>query len=82
MARVSARSIALTRARRLTTPDRRDLRLIVAAPGAQMRLGISSARLVAWSLAAPPEATLELHGQRLIHLEGLGERGDRLGGFG
>jgi hypothetical protein len=58
--------------------DRRELRLRASAPGAQMRLGIPSARLVAWSLGAPPEATLELQGQRVIHLEGLDTEGAEL----
>lgn len=58
--------------------DRRELRIRVAAPGAQMRLGIPVERLVAWSLGAPPEAVLAQHGQRWIHLEGLGDEGAEL----
>ena len=43
-----------------------------------MRLGIPADRLTAWSLGAPPEATLELQGQRVIHLEGLDAEGAEL----
>jgi hypothetical protein len=43
-----------------------------------MRLGIPSARLLAWSLGAPPEAVLAVDGKRLIHLEGLADSGAEL----
>ena len=60
------------------TTDRRELRLHVAAPGAQIRLALPSARLLGWSLPAPPPAVLVAHGQRLIHLEGLTADGAEL----
>ncbi|HLK92365.1 MAG TPA: M20/M25/M40 family metallo-hydrolase [Polyangia bacterium] len=60
------------------TTDERTVRLRVSAPGAQLRLGIPSQRLLAWSLGAPPDQALELHGQRLVHLEGLGPEGAEL----
>jgi hypothetical protein len=60
------------------TTDRRELRLRVTAPGAQMRLAMPSARLLAWSLGLPPETTLGVRGQRVIHLEGLTDDGAEL----
>jgi hypothetical protein len=58
--------------------DRRELRVRVTAPGAQMRLALPAARLVGWSLGAPPEATMEAWGQRVVHLEGLADDGAEL----
>jgi hypothetical protein len=58
--------------------DRRELRLRVTGPGAQMRLALPAARLVGWSLGAPPEATMEAWGQRVVHLEGLADDGAEL----
>jgi len=60
------------------TTDRRALRLKVTAPGAQMRLALPSARLLGWSLGSPPDATMEVRGQRVIHLEGLDADGAEL----
>jgi len=58
--------------------DQRRLTFRVTAPGTQMRLGIPSARLLAWSLGAPPAAVLAVDGKRLIHLEGLDDSGAEL----
>jgi hypothetical protein len=58
--------------------DRRELALRVTAPGAQMRLALPSERLLAWSLGAPPEAVMQVRGQRVIHLEGLADDGAEL----
>jgi hypothetical protein len=60
------------------TTDRRELGLRVTATGAQIRLAIPSARLLGWSLGAPPEAVMQAGGRRVIHLEGLAADGAEL----
>jgi hypothetical protein len=57
------------------TTDRRELHTRVAAPGAQMRLVLPSDRLLGWSLGGEPAATMEVRGQRVVHLEGLAADG-------
>src|SRR5262249_40305614 len=58
--------------------DRRELRLRVAAPGAQMRLALPAARLLGWSLGAHPQDAMAVRGQRIIHLDGLAADGAEL----
>jgi hypothetical protein len=58
--------------------DRRDLRVRVSGPGAQLRLLVPSGRLAGWSLAPSLDATLAVGGQHVAHFEGLGPAGHEL----
>jgi hypothetical protein len=58
--------------------DRRDLRIRVSGPGAQLRLSVPSVRLRGWSLAPSLDATLAVRGQHVAHFEGLGAEGHEL----
>jgi hypothetical protein len=75
---LAAPRIDVTRDSYDATTDQRELGLRVTAPGAQMRLALPAARLLGWSLGPRPDDAMEIGGQRMIHLDGLGDDGAAL----
>lgn len=70
--------VAIVREAYDAATDRRELRLRLTAPGAQMRLTFPATRVAGWSLGAHPANALAVQGQRVIHLEGLEPEGAEL----